>query len=41
MGIVPRLSDFPGTVERVARCLPLRLDDASGRLVEQEPVCDR
>jgi WD40 repeat protein len=34
-------AEFASTVERVARCLPLRLDDATGRLTEQEPACDR
>lgn len=38
---LPKLPDFAKTVEGIARCIPLRLDDASGRLVEQEPVCDR
>jgi WD40 repeat protein len=38
----PKSSNFGATIEGIARCLPLRLDDDSGRVVEQDgTACDR
>jgi WD40 repeat protein/serine/threonine protein kinase len=38
----PKSSNFAATVDRIARCLPLRLDDDSGQLLEQNTSsCDR
>jgi WD40 repeat protein len=35
----PKSSSFAATVGRIASCLPLRLDDDSGRIVEQDTAC--
>jgi len=37
---LPHAMNFASFAERIARCLPLRLDDDSGRLVEQDQPCD-
>jgi WD40 repeat protein len=37
---LPSSPDLVRAVDRIARCLPLRFDDETGGLVEQEPRCD-
>jgi hypothetical protein len=38
---LPSSPDLARTVDHLARCLPLRLDDDTGDLVEQAPSCDQ
>jgi len=37
---LPSQQDLPRAVDHALRCMPLRLDEANGGLVEQDPRCD-